>query len=77
MNMSNVPISTGIPLTSPNQQYFNIVNQQVTEFFNANFKTLNKTHNKKYIRTLESLYIAKIKPNLNTGVPFDLDMFSF
>ena len=45
--------------------------------FIKNFKILNKTHNKKDIRTLESLHITKTKPNLNTGVPVDLDVFSF
>ena len=49
----------------------------VHDIFQCNFKILNKTHNKKDIRTLEALHIVKTKPNSNSGVPVDLDVLSF
>ena len=74
----NVSVRTGLPLASPNHSAILQHSKSTGHgIFQRNFKILNKTHNKKDIRTLESLYITKTRPNLNTGVPVDLDVFSF
>ena len=74
----NVSVRTGLPLTLPNHSAI-LQHSKSTghEIFQRNFKILSKTYNKKDIISLESLYITKSKPNLNTGVPVDLDVFSF
>ena len=74
----NVSVRTGSPLASPNHSAILQHSRSTSHgIFSRNFKILRKTHNKIDIRTLESLYITKIKPNLNSGVPVDLDVFSF
>ena len=43
-----------------------------------NFEILSKCTNNIYdLRTIESSYISKFKPNLNSGIPVELDIFSF
>ena len=44
-----------------------------------NFEILSKCNSNNILdlRTLESLYISRLKPSLNSGLPIDLDIVSF
>ena len=66
---------TNIPLTSPP---FSAIRQHCSDnnhpLNTDDFKIVDKCRNN--IRTLESLYIFKHKPKLNSGLPMDLELVS-
>ena len=74
-----VSVRTGRPLQAPNysaiMDHHNRTNHNICK---DNFKILSKCNNNLYdLRTLESLYISKLKPTLNSGLPIELDVVSF
>ena len=72
-----VSVRTGRPLQAPNHsaimEHHCITKHNIST---NNFKILSKCNNNLYdLRTIESLYITKIKPNLNSGLPIELDIY--
>ena len=71
-------VLTGSPRASPNHSAILQLSKSTSHgIFSCDFKILCKTRNRMYVRALESQYITRIKPNLNSGKPVDLDVFSF
>lgn len=72
-------VRTGKPLQTPNNSAIMDHHYRTNHNISTNnFEILSKCANNIYdLRTIESLYISKFKPNLNSGTPVELDIFSF
>ena len=74
-----VSVRTGKPLQTPNHSAIMEHHCNTNHRISTNqFEILSKCPNNLYdLRTIESLYITKLKPNLNSGLPIDLEIFTF
>ena len=70
-----VSVRTGLPLSNVSYSAIYDHREEKDHPINKNnFKIVGRTNNKSSLRLLESLYIFKTKPKMNTGLPVELSV---